>query len=86
VIIMTLSIWQTRTASIRIFDRVFDRMRQKMTSGLPARTKIARWALKHREHTPIVKRGPVGETGLAGWGLMNSPSQLPVIRRLTSLD
>jgi hypothetical protein len=36
-------------------------------SDSPFKDEIARWALKHREDTPIVK-GPVGETGLAGPG------------------
>jgi hypothetical protein len=37
-------------------------------SDSPFKDEIARRALKHREDTPIVKRGPVGETGLAGPG------------------
>jgi hypothetical protein len=68
VIIMKLSIWQTRPARIRMFDRVFDHTRQKKDVWFARKDEIARWALKHREHTPIVKRGPVGETGLAGLG------------------
>jgi peptidoglycan/xylan/chitin deacetylase (PgdA/CDA1 family) len=56
----------TRPAAIRMFDRVFDHMRRKKGVWFARKDEIARWALTHREHTPIVKRGPAGETGLPG--------------------
>jgi peptidoglycan/xylan/chitin deacetylase (PgdA/CDA1 family) len=56
----------TRPAAIRVFDRVFDHMRRKKSVWIARKDEIARWALTHREHTPIVERGPAGETGLPG--------------------
>ena len=49
-----------------MFDRVFDHMRRKENVWFARKDEIARWALTHREHTPIVERGPAGETGLPG--------------------
>jgi peptidoglycan/xylan/chitin deacetylase (PgdA/CDA1 family) len=56
----------TRPASIRMFDRVFEHMRRKKDVWFARKDEIARWALINREHTPIVERGPAGETGLPG--------------------
>jgi peptidoglycan/xylan/chitin deacetylase (PgdA/CDA1 family) len=56
----------TRPAAIRVFDRVFDHMRRKENVWFARKDEIARWALTRREHTPIVERGPAGETGLPG--------------------
>jgi peptidoglycan/xylan/chitin deacetylase (PgdA/CDA1 family) len=56
----------TRPAAIRMFDRVLDHMRRKEGVWFARKDEIARWALKHREHTPIVERGPAGKTGLPG--------------------
>jgi peptidoglycan/xylan/chitin deacetylase (PgdA/CDA1 family) len=56
----------TRPAAIRVFDRVFDHMRRKENVWFARKDEIARWALTHREHTPIAERGPAGETGLPG--------------------
>ena len=53
----------TRPAAIRVFDRVFDHMRRKDNVWFARKDEIARWALTHREHTPIVERGPAGEQG-----------------------
>jgi len=55
-----------RPAAIRVFDRVFDHMRRKENVWFARKDEIARWALTHREHTPIAERGPAGETGLPG--------------------
>jgi hypothetical protein len=56
----------TRPASIRMFDRVFDHMRRKENVWFARKDEVARWALTDREHTPVVRRGPAGETGLPG--------------------
>jgi peptidoglycan/xylan/chitin deacetylase (PgdA/CDA1 family) len=56
----------TRPAAIRMFDRVFDHMRRKEGVWFARKDEIARWALTHREHTPIIERGPASETGLPG--------------------
>jgi hypothetical protein len=58
----------TRPASIRMFDRVFEHMRRKKDVWFARKDEIARWALTNREHTPIVERGPAGETVVAGTG------------------
>jgi len=56
----------TRPASIRVFDRVLDHMGRKKDVWFARKHDIAQWALTNREHTPIVARGPAGETGLPG--------------------
>ena len=56
----------TRPASIRMFDRVLDHMRRKKDVWFARKDEIACWAQTNREHTPIVLRGPAGETGLPG--------------------
>jgi peptidoglycan/xylan/chitin deacetylase (PgdA/CDA1 family) len=56
----------TRPASVRMFDRVFDHIRRKKDVWFARKVEIARWALTHRERTPIVDRGPASDTGLPG--------------------
>jgi peptidoglycan/xylan/chitin deacetylase (PgdA/CDA1 family) len=66
-LVVSLRDWiGTRPAAIRMFDRVFDHMRRKEGVWFARKDEIARWGLAHREHTPIVKRGPAGKTGLPG--------------------
>jgi len=56
----------TRPATINMYERVFDHFRSKPGVWFARKDEIARWASSHRQDTPIVHRGPVGETGLPG--------------------
>jgi peptidoglycan/xylan/chitin deacetylase (PgdA/CDA1 family) len=69
----------TRPATIRMYGRVFDHMQRKSGVWFARKVDIARWALAHREHTPVVIRGPVEETGLPG-------PRTPARREVTSKD
>jgi peptidoglycan/xylan/chitin deacetylase (PgdA/CDA1 family) len=53
-------------AAVRMLDRVLQYMRQREGVWFARKDEIARWAIVHPEYTPIVKRGPVAETGLPG--------------------
>ncbi len=53
-------------AAVRMLDRVLQYMRQREGVWFARKDEIARWAIAHPEHTPVVKRGPVAETGLPG--------------------
>jgi len=53
-------------AAVRMLDRVLQYVRSKEGVWFARKDEIARWAIAHPEHTPVVKRGPVAETGLPG--------------------
>jgi peptidoglycan/xylan/chitin deacetylase (PgdA/CDA1 family) len=53
-------------AATRMLDRVLTYIRQKPGVWFARKEEIARWAMAHPEHTPVVKRGPVKDTGLPG--------------------
>jgi hypothetical protein len=46
-----------------MFDRVFDHMQRKKGVWFARKDEIAPGALTYRERTPIMERGPAGETG-----------------------
>jgi hypothetical protein len=56
----------TRPATINMYDRIFDRLRKKPGVWFARKDEIAEWASSRRQDTPIVHRGPVGESGLPG--------------------
>ncbi len=53
-------------AAVRMLDRVLQHMRQRAGVWFARKDEIARWAIAHPEHTPVVRRGPVAQTGLPG--------------------
>jgi peptidoglycan/xylan/chitin deacetylase (PgdA/CDA1 family) len=53
-------------APVRMLDRVLTYMRQKEGVWFARKDEIARWAVAHPEHTPVVKRDRVAQTGLPG--------------------
>ncbi len=53
-------------AAVRMLDRVLQYMRRKEGVWFARKDEIARWAIAHPEHTPVVRRGPVAQTGLPG--------------------
>jgi peptidoglycan/xylan/chitin deacetylase (PgdA/CDA1 family) len=53
-------------AAVRMLDRVLQYMRQREGVWFARKDEIARWAMAHPEHTPVVRRGRVVETGLPG--------------------
>jgi peptidoglycan/xylan/chitin deacetylase (PgdA/CDA1 family) len=53
-------------AATRMLDRVLTYIRQKDGVWFARKEEIARWAVAHPEHTPVVMRGPVSVTGLPG--------------------
>lgn len=53
-------------APTRMLDRVLTYIRQKEGVWFARKDEIARWAMAHSEHTPVVRRGRVAETGLPG--------------------
>jgi peptidoglycan/xylan/chitin deacetylase (PgdA/CDA1 family) len=53
-------------AAVRMLDRVLQHIRRKDGVWFARRDEIARWAVAHPEHTPVVQRGRVAETGLPG--------------------
>jgi peptidoglycan/xylan/chitin deacetylase (PgdA/CDA1 family) len=53
-------------AAVRMLDRVLQYIRQRDGVWFARKDEIARWAMAHPEHTPVVRRGPVRETGLPG--------------------
>ena len=53
-------------AVTRMLDRVLTHIRQKEGVWFARKEEIARWAMTHPEHTPVVRRGRVAETGLPG--------------------
>ena len=53
-------------AAVRMLDRVLQHIRGKEGVWFARKDEIARWAIAHPEHTPVVRRGRVAETGLPG--------------------
>jgi len=53
-------------AAVRMLDRVLQHIRQRDGVWFARKDEIARWAIAHPEHTPVVRRGPVAQTGLPG--------------------
>ena len=53
-------------AAVRMLDRVLQHIRRRDGVWFARRDEIARWAVAHPEHTPVVQRGRVAETGLPG--------------------
>jgi len=53
-------------AAVRMLDRVLQHIRGKEGVWFARKDEIARWAIAHPEHTPVVQRGRVAETGLPG--------------------
>lgn len=53
-------------AAVRMLDRVLQYIGQRDGVWFARKDEIARWAIAHPEHTPVVRRGPVSETGLPG--------------------
>jgi peptidoglycan/xylan/chitin deacetylase (PgdA/CDA1 family) len=53
-------------AAVRMLDRVLQHIRGKDGVWFARKDEIARWAIAHPEHTPVVQRGRVAETGLPG--------------------
>jgi peptidoglycan/xylan/chitin deacetylase (PgdA/CDA1 family) len=53
-------------AAVRMLDRVLQHIRAKAGVWFARKDEIARWAIAHPEHTPVVQRGRVAETGLPG--------------------
>jgi len=53
-------------APVKMLDRVLQYIRQKDGVWFARKDEIARWALAHPEHTPVVRRARVPETGLPG--------------------
>jgi len=51
---------------VRSLDRFLTYARSKSDVWFARKDEIARWALAHRDATPIVKRGPPTTTGLPG--------------------
>jgi peptidoglycan/xylan/chitin deacetylase (PgdA/CDA1 family) len=51
---------------VRVLDRVIRYMKSKGDVWFARKDEIARWALQNQNHTPVVQRGPVAETGLPG--------------------
>ena len=53
-------------AAARMLDRVLQHIRGKEGVWFARKDEIAHWAISHPEHTPVVQRGRVAETGLPG--------------------
>ena len=53
-------------AAVRMLDRVLQHIRGKEGVWFARKDEIARWAMAHPEHTPVVQRGRVADTGLPG--------------------
>jgi len=53
-------------AAVRMLDRVLQHIRRQPGVWFARRDEIARWAIAQPEHTPVVQRGRVAETGLPG--------------------
>jgi hypothetical protein len=49
-----------------MLDRVLQHIRGKEGVWFARKDEIAHWAIAHPEHTPVVQRGRVSETGLPG--------------------
>jgi peptidoglycan/xylan/chitin deacetylase (PgdA/CDA1 family) len=53
-------------ARVRVLDRFLAYVRSKPAVWLARKDEIARWALNHRAHTPVVRRGAPEVSGLPG--------------------
>lgn len=51
---------------VRVLDRFFTYAKSRDGVWFARKDEIAKWVLENREDTPILKRGPAGETGLPG--------------------
>jgi peptidoglycan/xylan/chitin deacetylase (PgdA/CDA1 family) len=55
-----------RPARVRVLDRFLEYARSKPGVWFARKDEIARYALEHRTHTPVIERGLVSLTGLPG--------------------
>jgi peptidoglycan/xylan/chitin deacetylase (PgdA/CDA1 family) len=53
-------------AAVKMLDRVLTYIRQREGVWFARKDEIARWAVAHPEHTPVVRRARVAETGMPG--------------------
>src|ERR1700704_446745 len=51
---------------VRVLDRFLEYARSKPGVWFARKDEIARCALENRVHTPVLHRGPAGQTGLPG--------------------
>jgi peptidoglycan/xylan/chitin deacetylase (PgdA/CDA1 family) len=51
---------------VRALDRFLTYARAKPDVWFARKDEIAQWALDHRDHTPVLSRGPAGQSGLPG--------------------
>ncbi len=51
---------------VRVLDRFLTYAKAKPGVWFARKDEIAAWALKERSGTPVLQRGPAGETGLPG--------------------
>jgi peptidoglycan/xylan/chitin deacetylase (PgdA/CDA1 family) len=51
---------------VRALDRFLAYAKSKTGVWFARKDEIAAWALQHREHTPVLDRGPAGQSGLPG--------------------
>jgi peptidoglycan/xylan/chitin deacetylase (PgdA/CDA1 family) len=51
---------------VRVLDRFLTYAKSKPGAWFARKDEIADWALKARQHTPVLDRGPVGISGLSG--------------------
>jgi peptidoglycan/xylan/chitin deacetylase (PgdA/CDA1 family) len=51
---------------VRVLDRFLAYAKSKPRVWFARKDEIAAWALQRREHTPVLDRGPAGQSGLPG--------------------
>ena len=51
---------------VRVLDRFLTYAKSKPSVWFARKNEIAAWALPHREQTPVLDRGPAGQSGLPG--------------------